>query len=151
MFRTIVVGTDFSEGAELALDAAITIANLALARITLVHVCALPAEHADPGTFVSSDEDDERLRACAEELARTSARRARCGVEISSVLRSGKPWEKLNNVATEVGAGMIVIGRHGAGAGARPGVGSVAEQLVRTASRPIVIVPGAPSAAQEIS
>jgi nucleotide-binding universal stress UspA family protein len=48
------------------------------------------------------------------------------------------PWKKLDNVAAEVGAGLIVIGRHGSGRSAA--MGTVADQLVRCAHRSVLIV-----------
>lgn len=127
--RHLVIGTDFSECAELALAMAIVLAVDARARLTLVHVC-------EPGL---DDADDERLATCGEALAALAARHRGPRVEMVSVLRLGRPWEKLENVATEVGAGLIVVGRHGAGRGGP--LGSVAALLVRTASRPVLTVP----------
>jgi len=128
--RHIVIGTDFSECAELALDTAITLANAALARVTVVHVCELDGD----------DPDDTLLHRCSEALTQLVASRQRLGVDVVGVLRSGKPWEKLNNVAAEVGANLIVIGRHGAGRGTSREIGSVAERMVRTSSRPVTTV-----------
>ena len=126
--RHIVVGTDFSECAEQALDTAIMLATAALARITVVHVW-------EP----DNDElDDTLIEQGSEALARVVASHQHRGIEASGVLRSGRPWEKLNNVAAEVGAGLIVIGRHGRGRGHE--LGSVAAHLVRSASRAILIV-----------
>lgn len=137
--RQIVVGTDFSECAEHAVDAALHLASLALARVTVVHVCALSAERGIPEAMISQTLDDELLQSCRESLAEAVAR-LRGGVEVAGVLRSGRPWEKLGNVATEVGANLIVVGRHGAGRGTRE-LGSVAERLVRVATRPVLTVP----------
>lgn len=128
--RHIVIGTDFSECAEQALNTAIMLAGCALARVTVVHVCELE----------SDEREDERLAECSEELTRLVATRQRRGVDVSGVLRSGKPWEKLNNVAAEVGASLIVIGRHGTGRGQQTALGTVADRLIRTASRAVLTV-----------
>jgi nucleotide-binding universal stress UspA family protein len=127
--RRLVCGTDFSAGAEQALTAAIELASAAGAPVTLVHVC----EFGDDGL------DDQRLIACDEALSRLVSSRP-CRVELSRLLRGGKPWEKLDNVAAEVGASLIVVGRHGAGRGRTVELGSVAHHLVRAASRPVLTV-----------
>jgi nucleotide-binding universal stress UspA family protein len=137
--RHLVVGTDFSECAEHALDSAIMLGNLSLARITLVHVCALSAELELPETTFSQDED--LLRRCGEHLEQLVASRARYGLPIAGVLRSGKPWEKISNVAAEVGASLIVVGRHGAGRGPAAALGTVADRLIQAASRPVLVIP----------
>jgi nucleotide-binding universal stress UspA family protein len=128
--RQVVAGTDFSQDAEQALDVAFKLARSASVPLTLVHVCELGVD----------GNDDQRLSQCEELLTRVVATHQGRGVELSAVLRCGRPWEKLNNVAAEVGAGLIVVGRHGAGRGRSVEIGSVAEQLVRTASRPVLTV-----------
>jgi universal stress protein E len=134
--RHLVVGTDFSACSESALECAITLAKLGLARITVVHVCELSNELGD--SVQASDFDDAILRTCTEQLAAIVSRRARCGVDVKGLLRTGKPWEKLNNAATEVGASLIVIGRHGTSV--TPTIGSVATHVLRTATRPVLVV-----------
>ena len=128
--RNLVSGTDFSECAEQALEVAIQLAAAASARITLVHVCQLDAD----------DLDDRRLLAAEAALSRVIDRYRARGVDIVGVLRCGKPWDKLDNVATEVGASLIVIGRHGAGRGPSVQLGAVADQLLRRASRSVLSV-----------
>ena len=128
--RHVVAGTDFSLGAEQAVDVAIRLACAAAAGFTLVHVCELGVDGSD----------DQQLSRCDELLRRVVADLRRRSVEVTGVLRCGRPWEKLDNVATEVGANVIVIGRHGAGRGRSVEIGSVAEQLVRSASRPVLTV-----------
>ncbi len=64
----------------------------------------------------------------------------RRGADLTGVLRSGKPWEKLDNVAVEVGASLIVVGRRGAGRGRSVGLGTVTDHLLRSASRPVLTV-----------
>lgn len=126
--RRLVFGTDFSEGAEQALRVAIDLAVAAAAPITLVHVCEPDAD------------DDGRMRKCDQKLARLLAAHRDDRVELTALLRSGKPWEKLDNVAVELGASLIVVGRQGAGRGRGAVIGSVAQQLVRSASRPVLTV-----------
>jgi nucleotide-binding universal stress UspA family protein len=129
--RHLVCGTDFSDCAERGIALAITLARAPRAHVTLVHVCE----------FGEADLDDARLLECSDALSEVVVRHQHCGVELSAVLRSGKPWEKLDNVAAEVGAALIVIGRQGASRERSAGIGSVAERLLRGASRPVLTVP----------
>jgi nucleotide-binding universal stress UspA family protein len=128
--RNVVVGTDFSPCSQEALDLALGLARDGGSRIALVHVCELGAD----------DLDDQRLLSCEQALCRLVDERRRHGADVIGVLRTGRPWQKLDNVAVEVGASLIVIGRHGAGRGSLVALGSVAEQLVRSASRPVLLV-----------
>jgi len=127
--RQIVSGTDFSESAEHALAHAIELAIAASARVTLVHV-------HEP----SDDDLDGRFQEAEAALSQVVARHRHRGVELTGVLRTGRPWTKLDNVAAEVGASLIVVGRHGAGRGRSVDLGSVADHLVRGANRPVLTV-----------
>jgi nucleotide-binding universal stress UspA family protein len=128
--RNVVVGTDFSQCSQLALELALGLARDGAARVALVHVCELGDD----------DPDEQRLLSGEQALCQLVDEQRRQGANVTGVLRSGRPWQKLDNVAVEVGAGLIVVGRHGAGRGRRVALGSVAEQLVRSASRPLLLV-----------
>lgn len=125
--RQLVVGTDFSACADHALALAIQLASAALARVAVVHVCEL-------------DADEQQVCACAQALSRVVARHRHAEVEVTGILRRGTPWRKLDNVAVELGASLIVVGRHGAGRGPSVALGSVAEQLTRSAHRSVLTV-----------
>jgi nucleotide-binding universal stress UspA family protein len=128
--RNVVAGTDFSGNAERALDLAIELALAANARVTLVHVCELGVDA----------HEEQRVLQCAETLARLVDEHRRRGADLTGVLRSGKPWEKLDNVAVEVGASLIVVGRRGAGRARSSELGTVSDRLLRSASRPVLTV-----------
>ena len=115
-YRRIVVGTDFGPSAATVLDHAIEIARLAGASITLVHVCS-----------------DEILDRCRDRIAQLCTRAT--DIEITPVLRSGRAADKIHNIATEVGAGLIVIGR---GRGIE--LGGIAAGVLLSATRPVLAV-----------
>lgn len=125
--RQFVSGTDFSACADYALELAIRLASAVAARVAVVHVCEL-------------DADEERVRACSEALSKVVAKHEHSHVEVSGILRRGIPWKKLDNVAVELGASLIVVGRHGAGRAQNSELGSVAEQLTRSAHRSVLTV-----------
>ena len=66
-----------------------------------------------------------------------------CNIRVDSVVRRGPPWEKLVNVATELGAEIIVVGADGQrGAASQGFLGTVLSRLVTTSPRAVVVVPG---------
>ena len=95
----IVVGTDFTASADDALDHAVEVATRSGASIALVHA------YEDDSSAAPVTELRARLEAAIERSAA-----ARNGVEVDALLRRGTPWEKLCNVATDLGAGSIMIG-----------------------------------------
>jgi nucleotide-binding universal stress UspA family protein len=133
--RWIVVGMDFSDGAIRALEHALENAKDVGASVACVH-----AYEDAPGT--SADHDP--TPAIRKQLEQVIALRrpTGCNVRIDPVVRRGPPWEKLANVATELGADIIVVGADGQRGAARQGLlGTVASRLVTTSPRTVVVVP----------
>ena len=133
--RWIVVGMDFSDGAVRALDCALELARDIGASVACVH-----AYEDAAGTRASYDP----APAIREQLEEAIARRAPChgSIRVDSIVRRGAPWNKLTNVATELGAELIVVGADGQRGAANEGfLGTVASRLATTSSRSVVVVP----------
>jgi len=139
--KRIVVGTDFSETAEHAVDAAVDLAVQVGGEVSLVHAYELPMYSFPDGVVVSSPDIAQKITTDA--LGRLEAaiekRKAR-GIPIKSMLRMGAPWDELNGVAAEENADVIVVGTHGRRGFSRVMLGSVAERMVRTALRPLLVI-----------
>jgi nucleotide-binding universal stress UspA family protein len=132
--RWIVVGTDFSEGAQCAFAQALRLAGASGAQIALVHAYEEDLETRSP------EDAAPILRArLAETIARAGVTGA--GIRIESFVRRGAPWEKLSNVAVEVGADLIVVGATGqrGASAAAPVLGSVAYRVLASATRSVLI------------
>src|SRR5690242_381988 len=100
--RKIVVGTDFSDIANAAVDYAVDLAAQVGASVALVHAYELPMYSFPDGVVVSSAEAADKLTTLARErLDATAAKYDERGVKVRTVLRMGPPWEELNNVAAE--------------------------------------------------
>jgi nucleotide-binding universal stress UspA family protein len=134
--RWIVVGTDFSDGAQRALEYAIELAGALNAKVACVH-----AYEDGVGTPAFHDPAPGLCAQVREAIAMCSAR-AR-NVEVEGIVRRGAPWDKLLNVAAELGAELIVIGADGQRGASRNGfVGSVASRMVACcSSRKVMVVP----------
>jgi len=131
--RWIVVGTDFSEGAQDALERALGLAQDSHANVALVH-----AYEDDPGANAQADPTSRLLGQLTQEIAASGATRR--GIHVEPLVRRGPPWEKILNVATEYGAEMVVVGRCGQ-RGAIRGVplGSVASRVLATSTRCVLV------------
>jgi universal stress protein A len=133
--RWIVVGMDFSDGAMRALEYALEHAKAVGASVACVH--AYEDAHGTP----AFQDPAPAIRHQLDELIALRTPTA-CNVRIDSVVRRGPPWEKLANVATELGADIIVVGADGQRGAARHGLlGTVASRLVTTSPRTVVVVP----------
>ena len=138
--QTILVPTDFSEGAGRALAWARTLAQAFRAEIVVLHVLELPLTWTPLGGLGSiptplSTESVEQLTNEAQAILETVARDA---PEVTRrLLRKGHPREVILAVVQEVGAGAVVMGTHGRRGVSHLLIGSVAEHVVRHSPVPV--------------
>jgi nucleotide-binding universal stress UspA family protein len=142
MNELIVCATDFSPEAETALAWAATMARRDGGHVDLVHVLPPGNEDRRLLVFDTVQFDAEQVRAATDRL-REAARRAAAefGVSIRPQNLRGEFHEGILKHAREEEARMIVMGAGGLGAVDRLVLGSVAERTLRSADRPVVLVP----------
>lgn len=139
---TIVVATDFSETASLALDRAIEFAIRHESEIALVHVMQpdIPPLAA-PEMIVIPPNYEEMLReACTEGLTKAAQRGRERGVRVSQYLEQGRAAKRITACADGLAADLIIIGTRGNTGFKRLLLGSVAEEVVRIADQPVLTV-----------
>jgi nucleotide-binding universal stress UspA family protein len=124
----VLIPLDGSALAEAVLPVAVT---LDPSLLTLLHV-------VEPGEAPTAAEDVFRV---ARERAGLSEERVR------TITRPGRPAEAIVGAARDVGATVIALSSHGRTGLNRLVLGSVAEEVVRSASAPVLLVrAGAPAA-----
>ncbi|KPP85069.1 MAG: universal stress protein family protein [Rhodobacteraceae bacterium HLUCCA08] len=144
MTHKIVVGFDGSASGRAALDFAVRVARAQGGSIVIAHVLEW-----SPYSFLTPNEIEERHKRRKEELARARtavldpvvAELAESGVETSTALKYGHIAETLCKIASDEGAGQIVIGRTGHSTLSARLFGSVAGSLAQAAPVPVTIVP----------
>ena len=131
----IVVGTDFSDGAQRALDHAVLLARSSGACVAVVHA------YEDTAETARAMEDRAPLLTTQLQDAVAGTNASLYGVHVESFLRRGAPWEKLQNVAIEVGADLIVVGATGQRGVAAVGavLGSVVFRVIASSTRSVLI------------
>lgn len=133
---TILFATDFSDWSQLALQYAASQARALGARLLIVHVDEVSTATGE-GMLHSGipGEDPEEL----ERRLRTIDPEGFDG-PCEYLLLEGDPAAEIVRTAEEENAEMIVLGTHGRTGLARLLMGSVAEQVVRRASCPVLVV-----------
>lgn len=134
--------TDFSEGADQALAAAIRLARALGAEVHLLHVFVEPVLFGE-GLMRVQEVDrvfGARRRWAAKALETRAAEVQAAGVQARGLIRTGGPSEEIVRTAKEQDADLIVLGTHGRTGLGRLLVGSVADRVVRTAPCPVVTV-----------
>lgn len=141
MFRNIVVPIDGSAPSDAAVALASKVANEEGASITLVHavdpakIAAVAAPSSiDPNAAISAAEE-----AATEILASAAAKVSGSGVNVKTQLLEGDAVEAVLDLATQVGADLIVVGSHGRGGLSRALLGSVAEGILRKSTIPVLV------------
>ena len=144
MYRRIVVGTDNSVAARSTVEFA---ADLARGDGAQLHIAALHSayhcysiDHLDG--MLSAQETGHELildvhRMHLELLARQLRRRA---IDVSIHVVAGDPAVRLIDLAVELGADLVIVGR-GEVTRRRRHLSSVAVSVVRTAMVPVLVVP----------
>jgi universal stress protein A len=134
--HSIIHPTDFSERSQYAFWLACALARDYGARLTVLHVAAVPTVVYGEGVVPP---DPEELRAAVQEqLDRLQVPHA--DVRAERRLEQGDTVEEILRVAQEARADLIVMGTHGRTGLGRLLMGSVAEQIVRKAACPVLTV-----------
>jgi nucleotide-binding universal stress UspA family protein len=109
----------------------------------VIHSYEIPIFGFPDGAFVATADIATRMaEASRTGLENVVARRKGSKTQVDGVLREGVAWEEINKLADEIDADLIVIGTHGRKGLARALLGSVAENVVRTATRPVLTIHG---------
>jgi nucleotide-binding universal stress UspA family protein len=144
-FHTIVVATDFSETAEEALNLALELVEGTDREIALVNVVLDPLQQPWMVDAVGVNTEDLQASwvegAEREFQALLKRRRLTVSPTLSTHIVIGRPDVEIVRFAEEYGADLIVMGTHGYGRVKRFLLGSVADQVVRQARCPVLVVP----------
>jgi nucleotide-binding universal stress UspA family protein len=139
-FRRVLVATDFSKSAGLALDWAGRFAQHVGAPLHVLHAWQIPVLVGPAGAYLATADMAGSLeRELGTELATLCEGRPVAGRH----LVRATPEEAVRKVASEIGADLIAVGTQGGSALAHVLFGSVAERILRTSERPVVLVPRA--------
>lgn len=147
MYQRILVAMDGSGTSDKALGEAIKLAQVHRATLRLVHVVDTAVMDVDDGGLVSLHEVLEALRHGGESLLGKAAARVReAGVEVETVMLEtqaiGRVATQIVEAAQDWPADLIVLGTHGRRGIVHLLLGSVAEDVVRMAVTPVLLIRG---------
>jgi nucleotide-binding universal stress UspA family protein len=138
MYRTILVPTDGSLGADRGVEAAL---DLARRYDATVHALFVVDERIYGETPGLSDVElrFEQIEEEGEEFLREIERRAEeSDLDVLTIVRRGMPYDVITAYADDNDVDLIVMGRHGASAHPAPHIGSCTDRVLRTASVPVL-------------
>ena len=138
MIRRVLVGTDFSETSQGALQWGLAIARAHGAAVKVLHALRLPSL-ATPYVPVPPEIDLELERKALDRLAEVE-RIGGDGVAIETEIRHDDPAAALRDAARDGQADLVVIGTRGQSRLEHLLLGSVAERVVATSPVPVLSV-----------
>lgn len=137
MYDIILIPTDGSEEAEIAVDYATSLAEKYDAEIHVLYVADVRVSSTGDmwsnmlGALEEVGEDaTERIAEQAEEL----------GLEATTEVVRGIPHNEINQYVRENNIGLIAMGTHGRTGLDRMLLGSVTEKVIRTSEAPVLTV-----------
>ena len=146
MIRHILCPTDLKERAYISLKKAVQIAHQFNARITMLNVHGeFMDKHEREMLRVSVDKLKEKYRQVAieskEEMKTIIHELHAEDVEITYLLRKGKPADAIIDVSAEEGVDLIVICTDGRDNVKDVVTGTITEQVINHAPCPVLVVP----------
>lgn len=139
-YKTIVVGTDGSDRAQMAFRSALSLAKLSGATLHAVHVVHAGVEAG----FADSVDEQMKVRSMRDAVARTAALVAddaeRQGVPTELHNPSGEPADAIMRIARSVDADLIVVGNRGMSGAKRFVLGSVPNAISHKCACSVLIV-----------
>ncbi|MEW6327050.1 MAG: universal stress protein [Thermodesulfobacteriota bacterium] len=138
-YKKILVGTDFSENADVAFEHAISLASKYRARLYIVHVINIaPLATYEPYMPVIDFSDFSRN--VEARLQKDYIPRIPPSITAESKVLSGYPAVEMAAFADQEGVDLIVVGAHGESGLVYTLFGSVADRLVRKARCSVLVI-----------
>ncbi len=140
----ILIPVDFEKQSLLAIEQSFSLAHTILAEITLLYV------HEPSGIFSSIFSDDQKneiLIVIDERLAEIAGKaELSSGIKVNYRIEKGKIYSKIIEVAKEINAQFIVMGKHGSDQDGEQGkrIGTNTSRVVRASKCPVITMNGKP-------
>jgi len=128
--RNLLLATDGKSHSDKAAQYAIELAQLTSSKLFIVYVVS-PRSEAEKQALI-----DEGMG----KLSELKARAAEVGVEVTTLLEGGSPYETVLAAADRTQAGAIIVGTSGKSSLDRVLIGSVSEFVVRNSRCTVIVV-----------
>lgn len=137
MYEKIMIATDGSENAELAVNHAAELARLAGSKEALiVHVCTACSADLDP--------DEDNLEAANDIAEAAAAVLGAEGLKVETLVETDYPPESVGNAIIDISkehkADLVVLGSRGLSEFKGMLLGSVSSKVVQKASCPVLVI-----------
>ncbi len=140
--QKILVPTDFSECAEMAVQTAASIARKTDSRLYLMHIIQIPSYESN--TSIESYQDIAEslfvMKLVKKKFAELLAKPFLKDVNVIELIQFDSVYESISKQATNNEIDLIVMGSHGASGAKELFIGSNTEKIIRTSNIPVLTV-----------
>ena len=143
-YKRLVAAVDFSEVSVAALKQACDLSREFDAELHVVHAVSYTTyELAESASVANIDElIQDELRQAEKKLSEFIDEHLSGDIQVEQHVSPGKPDSRINQVAEDIGADLIVLGTHGRTGLQHLLMGSVAESVLRGAKVPVMCIKG---------
>jgi nucleotide-binding universal stress UspA family protein len=137
MYDHILIPTDGSVGAERGVDVGLTLAEKFDATVHVLYVVDERVYGETPAlsnTELHFERLEEEGEAIVAEITEKAGER---GVDTTTIVCRGIPYEEIQRYASENDVDLIVMGLHGVGEHPRPHIGSCTDRVLRSSKTPV--------------
>ncbi|MEY7847789.1 universal stress protein [Natrarchaeobius sp. A-rgal3] len=139
MYETILIPTDGSDSADSAVEHAFELAKRYDASVHAMY-CVETHRYGEPALSSTELVLDRLEDAGAELLQGIHEQADDHGIQCTSNVCHGRPWDEVREKAGDLDADLVVIGFQGQSRSLPGKIGSVAERVLRTSDRPVLTV-----------
>jgi len=137
-FRKILCPVDFESNSVVALDLAKSVALKYHATLYVLNVARIPAADMDAPVAIAPHPHFEQ--AAHDQLKELARKNLHDEIAYELVVKGGIPESAILDAVNDLGIDLVVMSTHGRAGLAHLVMGSVAEEVVRTASCPVMVV-----------
>jgi universal stress protein A len=138
--QKIMVPVDFSENSRKSVSYAEAFARQFNASLVFLHVVQVNYAYGEFGALDFTRLEREMRDGAQKELAALIQRQAGTGLKAESLVREGSPARVIAETARELRVDLLIISTHGYTGLKHVLMGSIAEQVVRYAPCPVLVV-----------
>jgi len=139
--KRILIPTDFSKYADLAIEAGAKIAKKNNCEIVLLHMLELPGQMNDALTGATSIPEIMLFKRKGDEMLKQIKDRPYLkGIPITEVVRLEGAYQGINSYSKQNDIDLIIMGSHGSSGLEEILVGSNTEKIVRLSDIPVLVI-----------
>ncbi|MDT0675083.1 universal stress protein [Autumnicola musiva] len=141
--KKILVPTDFSDQAEVALKVAASLAKKFDSEIFLLHMLELPLQLIDPIQGASSRNLPESIffmKLAHQRFTKLMSKPFLKGIRVHETVQFHQAFEGIKDFSKEIDCDLIIMGSHGASGFKEMFIGSNTEKVVRSSEIPVLVI-----------